>query len=154
MTARCQHAAVESAINALEIHGLDRCPDQGIDGFKRYVALAVVARNIQQLGAHLKKKKVESLHHVGEKWLKQSSLRCILFDELKGSVCPEKREMISMLDGNVKFYKTDKTKCRFRSGTRLGACHRRVLPHLIKRRMIDEEDTLQRAPDHQGVGGS
>jgi len=32
---RRQHAAVESAINALEIHGLDRCPDRGIDGFKR-----------------------------------------------------------------------------------------------------------------------
>jgi IS5 family transposase len=55
--ARHQHAAVESAINALEVHGLDRCPDQGIDGFKRYVALAILARNIQQLGAHLKKKK-------------------------------------------------------------------------------------------------
>jgi len=55
---RHQHAAVESAINALEIHGLDRCPDRGIDGFKRYVALAILARNIQQLGVHLKKKKV------------------------------------------------------------------------------------------------
>jgi len=32
---RRQHAAVESAINALEIHGLDRWPDRGIDGFKR-----------------------------------------------------------------------------------------------------------------------
>jgi hypothetical protein len=58
VAARQQHAAVESAINALEIHGLDRCPDQGIDGFKRYVALAVLARNIQQLGVHLKKKSV------------------------------------------------------------------------------------------------
>ena len=56
--ARRQHAAVESAINALEVHGLDRCPDHGIDGFERYVALAVLARNIQLLGAHLKKKKV------------------------------------------------------------------------------------------------
>ncbi len=51
---RRQHAAVESAINALEQHGLDRCPDQGIDGFKRYVALAVLARNVQRLGAVLK----------------------------------------------------------------------------------------------------
>ena len=55
---RRQHAAVESAINALEVHGLDRCPDHGIDGFERYVALAVLARNIQLLGVHLKKKKV------------------------------------------------------------------------------------------------
>jgi hypothetical protein len=51
---RRQHAAVESAINALEQHGLDRCPDHGIDGFKRYVALAVLARNVQRLGAVLK----------------------------------------------------------------------------------------------------
>ena len=48
---RRQHAAVESAINALEVHGLDVCPDHGIDGFERYVALAVLSRNIQQLGA-------------------------------------------------------------------------------------------------------
>ena len=50
---RHQHSAVESAINALEVHGLDRCLDHGIDGFKRYVALAVVARNIQRIGALL-----------------------------------------------------------------------------------------------------
>jgi transposase, IS5 family len=51
---RRQHSAVESAINALEQHGLDVCPDHGIEGFKRYVALAVVARNVQRLGAVLK----------------------------------------------------------------------------------------------------
>jgi transposase, IS5 family len=50
---RRRHSAVESAINALEVHGLDRCRDHGIAGFKRYVALAVVARNIQRLGAIL-----------------------------------------------------------------------------------------------------
>ena len=59
--ARHQHSAVESAINALENHGLDRCPDHGITGFKRYVALAVLARNIQILGATLRKKALESL---------------------------------------------------------------------------------------------
>lgn len=53
--AKKQHSAIESAINALEIHGLDVCPDHGIDGFKRYCALAVVARNIQRIGAILKK---------------------------------------------------------------------------------------------------
>jgi len=51
--ARHQHSAVESAINALEVHGLDRCPDHGIVGFRRYVALAVVARNIHRIGAIL-----------------------------------------------------------------------------------------------------
>lgn len=50
---RRQHSAVESAINALEVHGLDYCPDYGIDGFKRYVALAIVGRNIQRIGAIL-----------------------------------------------------------------------------------------------------
>jgi hypothetical protein len=32
---RCQHAAVESAIHALEVHGLDRCPDGELPAFKR-----------------------------------------------------------------------------------------------------------------------
>lgn len=46
VAARRAHAGVESAINAL--HGLDRGPDHGLAGFKRYVALAVVARNIHR----------------------------------------------------------------------------------------------------------
>jgi IS5 family transposase len=48
--AKKQHSAVESAINALEVHGLDKCLDYGIDGFERYVGLAVLSRNIQKLG--------------------------------------------------------------------------------------------------------
>lgn len=52
--ARHQHSAVESAINALEVHGLDRCPDHGINGFKRYISLAVLGRNIQQLGVKIR----------------------------------------------------------------------------------------------------
>ena len=51
---RHQHSAIESAINALEVHGLDICPDHGIDGFKRYVSMAVLARNIQQIGVKLR----------------------------------------------------------------------------------------------------
>jgi IS5 family transposase len=51
ISARQQHSAVESTINALGVHGLDMCPDHGIDGFKRYVALAILARNIHRLGA-------------------------------------------------------------------------------------------------------
>jgi len=47
---RKQHSAVESGIHALENHSLDRCPDHGLAGFQRYVALAVVARNLQILG--------------------------------------------------------------------------------------------------------
>ena len=56
---RRQHSAVASAIHALEVHGWDRCRDHGIDGFKRYVALAVVARNIQRLGAILRQQEAE-----------------------------------------------------------------------------------------------
>lgn len=56
---RKEHSAVESAINALEHHGLDKCPDHGIKGFKRYIALAVVARNIQRLGAVLQQQEQE-----------------------------------------------------------------------------------------------
>ena len=52
-----KHSAVESGINALEVHGLDRCLDHGLDGFKRYVALAVVARNIQKMGSELIRQK-------------------------------------------------------------------------------------------------
>jgi len=54
---RKQHAAVESAINALECHGLDRCLDHGIVGFKRYVALAVLARNVLRIGQILHQQK-------------------------------------------------------------------------------------------------
>jgi IS5 family transposase len=34
--AKKQHSAVESAINALEVHGLDKCFDHGIESFERY----------------------------------------------------------------------------------------------------------------------
>ena len=55
---RNKHAAVESAVNCLEHHGLDRCPDHGIDGFKRYVSLSVLSRNIDRIGSILKNKKI------------------------------------------------------------------------------------------------
>lgn len=57
--ARRKHSAVESAINALEVHGLDKCPDHGIEGFKRYTAMAVLARNLQRLGAELQQRERE-----------------------------------------------------------------------------------------------
>jgi hypothetical protein len=56
---RCQHAAVESAINALEVHGLDGCPDRELPAFKRYVALAIVARNLQILGRYIRQQEQE-----------------------------------------------------------------------------------------------
>jgi hypothetical protein len=65
--ARREHPAVESAINALEVHGLDRCLDHGIDGFKRYVALAVVGRNIQKLGSILLQREKEAAQRNAER---------------------------------------------------------------------------------------
>jgi hypothetical protein len=56
-----KHSAVESGINGLENHGLDRCPDHGIDGFKRYVSLSVLARNLQIIGHHLQKKELKRI---------------------------------------------------------------------------------------------
>jgi hypothetical protein len=56
---RRKHSAVESAINALEHHGLDRCHDYGLEGFERYVALSIVARNIHRLGCILQEQELE-----------------------------------------------------------------------------------------------
>jgi len=47
---RHQHATVESAINCLEHHGLNRCPDKGLYSFRRYNALGVLAYNLHKLG--------------------------------------------------------------------------------------------------------
>jgi hypothetical protein len=56
---RRKHSGVESCINALENHGLDRCLDHGLQGFKRYVALSVLARNIQIVGHILQQKELK-----------------------------------------------------------------------------------------------
>jgi IS5 family transposase len=47
---RRAHSAVESNINMLEHHGLNRCMDKGLRGFRRYVGLSVLAYNMHQLG--------------------------------------------------------------------------------------------------------
>jgi len=56
---RRKHSAVESSINALENHGLDRCLDHRLHGFERYVALSVLARNIQIMGHLLQQKELK-----------------------------------------------------------------------------------------------
>ncbi len=56
LQAKDKHSAVESAINGLNRHGLDRCLDHGDAGFERYVALSIVARNIQRIGSILQKR--------------------------------------------------------------------------------------------------
>jgi transposase, IS5 family len=47
---RHAHSAVESNINMLEHHGLNRCMDKGLYGYKRCVGLSVLAYNLHQLG--------------------------------------------------------------------------------------------------------
>jgi transposase, IS5 family len=47
---RRRHSAVESNINMLEHHGLNRCMDKGLAGFKRYAGLSVLAYNLHILG--------------------------------------------------------------------------------------------------------
>lgn len=55
---RRKHSVAESSISALKNHGLDRCPDHGIEGFRRYVGLAVLARNLQILGHIIQQKEL------------------------------------------------------------------------------------------------
>jgi len=47
---RKQHSAVESDINCLEQHGLNRCPDKGLLNFRKYAALGVLSYNLHKLG--------------------------------------------------------------------------------------------------------
>jgi len=53
---RHAHSAVESAINALEHHGLNRCLDAGMKGYSRYVGLGVLAYNLHFIGRCLLQK--------------------------------------------------------------------------------------------------
>jgi len=61
VVARKQHPAVESAINALESHGFDRCPDKGTPNFERYAAMAISASNIHHLGAIIMAREIKVL---------------------------------------------------------------------------------------------
>jgi transposase, IS5 family len=50
---RHQHSAVESEINSLEHHGLNRCPDVGLPGYLRYVGFGVMSYNLHLIGREL-----------------------------------------------------------------------------------------------------
>ena len=54
-----EHQAVESNINQLEYHGLDKCPDKGEENFQKYVSLAVVSYNLHRLGNLIKKQRLK-----------------------------------------------------------------------------------------------
>ena len=55
-----KHSAIESNINELENRGLDRCPDRGIDHFKRYIGLGVCAYNLKKIGRQILKQQREA----------------------------------------------------------------------------------------------
>ncbi len=50
---RQQHSAVESEINCLEHHGLNRCLDMGLPGYLRYVGYGVLSYNLHMIGREL-----------------------------------------------------------------------------------------------------
>jgi transposase, IS5 family len=50
---RKQHSAVESDINSLEHHGLNRCLDVGLAGYRRYVGYGVLSYNLHVIGREL-----------------------------------------------------------------------------------------------------
>ncbi len=47
---RNQHSAIESNINCLEHHGLNRCPDKGYAAYERYVGFGVLSYNLHKIG--------------------------------------------------------------------------------------------------------
>lgn len=47
------HSTVESNINSLEHHGLDRCPDKGEPSYDRYIGLGILSYNLHRIGNHL-----------------------------------------------------------------------------------------------------
>ena len=50
---RKAHSAVESEINSLEHHGLNRCLDVGLEGYLRYVGCGVMSYNLHVIGREL-----------------------------------------------------------------------------------------------------
>ena len=73
---RNAHSAVESNINMLEHHGLNRCPDKGLHGYKRYVGLSILAYNLHILGNHLmaiERKKEEQRQKQRERYYNQAA---------------------------------------------------------------------------------
>jgi IS5 family transposase len=65
--ARRKHSLVESSISALKNHGLELCRDNGLHGFKRYVAMSVVARNIQIIGHIIQQRELQRLERLERK---------------------------------------------------------------------------------------
>jgi hypothetical protein len=54
-------------VKAVMVRRLDRCRDQVIDGFKRYAALAMLARNLRRIGALLLAQEAEAARRARER---------------------------------------------------------------------------------------
>jgi transposase, IS5 family len=70
---RNEHSAIESSINMLEHHGLNRCPDKGLYNLKRYVLVSVIAMNLHLIGNELKNKKIKEFDKAEKKRLKNAA---------------------------------------------------------------------------------
>jgi hypothetical protein len=70
---RNKHSAVESNINEIEHKGLDRCPDKGFHGFKRYIGIGVIAYNLHRIGKEMLKQELEKHKKIKRRKLKQSA---------------------------------------------------------------------------------
>ncbi|MCW3106017.1 MAG: hypothetical protein JWQ09_523, partial [Segetibacter sp.] len=70
---RNAHSAVESNINMLEHHGLNRCMDKGLRGYKRCVGLSVLAYNLHLVGNVVKTKGLEAEAKREKRTLKQAA---------------------------------------------------------------------------------
>jgi hypothetical protein len=55
------HSAIESNINCLEHHGLDKCPDKGEKALSRYVGFGILAYNLHKIGNILIDKDLKKL---------------------------------------------------------------------------------------------
>ncbi len=68
---RRAHSAVESNINSLEHHGLDRCPDKGYRGYTRYTGLGIIAYNLHQIGKGILRRAQEDKDKAARKLQRQ-----------------------------------------------------------------------------------
>ena len=62
---------MESNINSLQHHGLDRCPDKGLRGYTRYTGLGVIAYNLHQIGKGILRQAEEAANKAARKRQRQ-----------------------------------------------------------------------------------
>lgn len=64
---RHAHSAIESNINSLEHHGLDRSREKGYHGYSRCVGLGILAYNLHQIGKGLARREKEAQEKAAKK---------------------------------------------------------------------------------------